>query len=258
MPGDPAPEARPIVNAPGDLTVPLLSVVIPALNEAATLPGLLGDLQRLDVRPAEILVVDGGSTDGTAAAASAGGARVVSSERGRGRQLGTGAAESRAPLLCFLHADVRLEDAALSSLARLTRDARAGDAAWAFRLRIDAPGLAYRVVERGANLRSAIAGLPYGDQGLVVSRAAYDAAGGYAPVPLMEDVMLVRAIGGRLPVRLLPAAVTVSARRWERDGVWRRSACNLLLLARWLGGATPEELADAYERHRSSDRGPLR
>ncbi len=242
-------------NTRGAPTVPSLSVVIPAMDEAAMLPGLLQDLRRLTVHPVEIVVVDGGSTDGTADLAAAAGAQVVRAERGRGRQLRAGAAAARAPLLCFLHADVRLGDEALAELARLARDPGAGGAAWAFRLRIGAPGLAYRVVETGANLRSALAGLPYGDQGLVVSRAAYDAAGGYAAVPLMEDVMLVRALRRHRPVRLLRSAVTVSARRWQRDGVWRRSGLNLFLLARWLLGAAPERLVAAYERRRPPERG---
>ncbi len=229
--------------------VPALSVVVPALNEGAALPALLGDLRALG--PAvEVIVADGGSTDDTAAVAAAAGASVVAAERGRGRQLRAGAAAARAPLLCFLHADVRLDARAVADLARLAADPRSGEAAWAFRLRIDGRRAAYRAIERGANARSSLLGLPYGDQGLVVSRAAYDAAGGYAAVPLMEDVMLVRALGRLLPVRLLPSGVTVSARRWERDGAWRRSARNLALLARWMAGAAPERLAGEYERGR--------
>jgi rSAM/selenodomain-associated transferase 2 len=235
---------------PGARPVPRLSIVVPAVDEVATLPALLADLARLTIDRVEVIVADGGSRDRTPEIAAAAGARVVGAQRGRGRQLRAGADAARGALLCFLHADVRLDDRALAALARLVADPVAREAPHAFRLRIDAPGAAYRVVERAANARSRILGLPYGDQGLVVSRAAYDAAGGYADVPLMEDVMLVRALGRTSRVRLLDASLTVSARRWERDGVWRRSARNLGILARWLAGASPESLVADYDRAR--------
>lgn len=248
----PCPTARPGLSSPA----PRLSVVIPAVNEADALPRLLDDLAGLAGDDVEVLVVDGGSRDATARVAVERGARVLTGARGRGPQLRAGAAAARAPLLCFLHADARLDRDALAVLAGLARAPRgpARAAAWAFRLRIDAPGFSYRLIEWGANQRAARFGLPYGDQGLVVTRAAYDAAGGYPAVPLMEDVALVRALGRALGrrgrVRLLAASVRVSARRWAHDGVWRRSAGNLLLLARYLAGTPPERLAAAYERRR--------
>jgi rSAM/selenodomain-associated transferase 2 len=227
---------------------PTISVVVPAVNEAAALPGLLGDLAGLALPRVEVVVADGGSTDDTPAVAAANGATVVTAERGRGHQLRAGVAAAGAPLLCFLHADVRLDGPALTALAALALDPTRWSSAWAFRLRIDAAARAYRVVELGANLRSRVLALPYGDQGLVVARAAYDAVGGYPAVPLMEDVALVRALARRMPVRLLPAEVRVSARRWERDGVWRRSVRNLVILGRWLAGTSPERLVRVYER----------
>lgn len=226
---------------------PRLSVIIPALDEGAALPHLLSDLERLDVRSLEIIVADGGSTDATRDVALGAGAIVIGADRGRGRQLRAGAMVARAPLLCFLHADVRLPDHSLRTLERLAMGDQWPHAAHAFRLSIDAPGRSYRVVEAGANLRSRLLSLPYGDQGLIVSREAYERAGGFAPVPLMEDVMLVRELRRALPIVLLPAAIRVSARRWERDGVWRRSARNLVLLIRWLAGASPERLAALYQ-----------
>jgi rSAM/selenodomain-associated transferase 2 len=241
---------EPRTNGPALPTgAPALSVVVPALDEARTLPALLDALRRGLRVPHEVIVADGGSADGTDAVARDAGARVVTGARGRGRQLAAAVAASRAPLLCALHADARPSPAALARLDALAAETAAGRPpahAYAFRLAIDAPGAAFRVVERTANARSRWLALPYGDQGLVMTRAAYDAAGGYPPWPLMEDVALVRALARVTGVRLLDAAVTVSARRWQRDGVVRRTLANWRLLARYLLGASPERLARDY------------
>ena len=220
------------------------------------LPGLLGDLLQLAGLHREVIVVDGGSTDDTVAVARAHSATVVDAPRGRGAQLRAGIATSRAPLLCTLHADVRLPPAALAALTRAAHSPQ--QAPFAFRLAIDAPGFAFRVVEAGANLRSRWLRLPYGDQGLVISRSLYDRAGGYPDVPLMEDVALALALKPLTPIRLLDQHVLVSARRWQRDGIVRRTARNLSLLARYLAGATPAELAAAYEApvERAAPNGP--
>jgi rSAM/selenodomain-associated transferase 2 len=220
-----------------------LSVVIPALEEGATIGALLGDLRALPVAH-EVIVVDGGSRDDTIAVASAMGASVIASPPGRGRQLRAGAAAARGAVLCFLHADVRLPSETIAALDRLAGRGAPGTSA--FRLRIDGGRWSYRLVELGANLRSQVLGLPYGDQGLVVSRSTYDRAGGYADVPLMEDVLLARALRIAGGVTLRREHVLASARRWERDGVWRRSASNLILLGRFLLGADPGTLARRY------------
>lgn len=228
---------------------PLLSVVIPTLNEAAGIAALLGDLRALVV-PYEVIIADGGSEDRTAEIARQAGATLVTVDAGRGRQLRAGTARARAPLLCVLHADVRLPPETVRALDELARELPAR--ACAFRLRIDAGGLPYRVVEIAANARSRFLGLPYGDQGLVVRRSTLDAVGGYADVPLMEDVMLVRALRVQGRVVLRKERVIVSARRWQRDGVLRRSVSNLLLLLRFLGGTAPADLAPRYRPERSS------
>jgi rSAM/selenodomain-associated transferase 2 len=222
--------------------------VIPALDEAAALGALLDDLRGL-ATPHEVVVVDGGSADATATVAARAGARLVAAPRGRGRQLGAGAAAARGEVLCFLHADVRLDAAARRALDAVVRDRPPG--AFAFRLAIDSPRRALRAVAWGANLRARWLALPYGDQGLVVARRDYDAAGGYPAWPLMEDVALARALARVTRLRLLPAAVHVSARRWERDGVVRRTLGNLWLLARFTLGASPHRLARHYRAGRS-------
>lgn len=221
--------------------LPAVSFVVPTFNEAGRLPALLKDLEAF-LLPFEVVVADGCSGDGTTARAAALGARVVTTPSGRGRQLREGAGAARAPVLCFLHADVRLDAAALSELGAAA--GRGG--AWALRLHIAAPGWRYRFVEWGANTRAAM-GMPYGDQGLLLSRALYDAVGGYHELPIMEDVALVRALRQRgVRVRLLHAAASVSPRRWQQDGVLRRMLRNWVLLAAYLAGVPAERLARRY------------
>jgi rSAM/selenodomain-associated transferase 2 len=217
----------------------MLSVVIPTLNAAQTLGATLERVWEAD----EIVVADGGSTDGTTALAERLGARVVAAPRGRGAQLRAGAAAARGDWLLFLHADTvpgpRWREA-IDEHARTSPD----KAAW-FRFRLADRAWQARLVELGAAARAGLLGLPYGDQGLLVSRSLYDALGGYRPLPLMEDVDLVRRIGRR---RLRPLGVeaATSAERWRRDGWARRSARNLGLLALYRLGASPERLAKLY------------
>jgi len=116
----------------------------------------------------------------------------------------------------------------------------------AFHLSIDAPGAPYRLIEWGANLRSKLLGMPYGDQGLLVQRVDYERAGGHPSIPIMEDVALVRALARVTPVRMLDASIRVSARRWEADGPLTRTIGNWVLVFRLLAGARPEELALRY------------
>ena len=231
---------RAAVNEPGDRR---LSIIIPALNEARALPLLLEDLKRIAL-PHEIIVADGGSTDGTPALAAKAGARVVTAPRGRGAQMHAGALQSRGEILCFLHADVRMPAAAIGAMSAAVSGPMG--TIHAFRLRIDAAGLGYRLIEIGANLRSRMLGLPYGDQGLIVRRDLYDRAGGFLALPLMEDVTLVRALARLAPVRLLDAPILVSARRWEREGRASRTIRNWTLILAWLLGASPERLAKWY------------
>lgn len=221
----------------------LLSIVVPTLNEQQTVGRLLGDLRRLTT-PHEVIVVDGGSTDLTADVARAAGARLLVSEPGRGLQLGAGASAARSPLLLFIHADVRLDDGALALLDEISVARPA--CAMAFRLRIDAAGISYRLIEWATNLRSRLLSLPYGDQGLVVRREDYIRAGGYPALPLMEDVALIRRLRRVTRVHLLDAAVKVSARRWQADGPVRRMLKNWVLMARFLTGTPPERLAPRY------------
>ena len=220
-----------------------ISVIVPTLDEERPIARLLGDLRELEV-PHEVIVVDGGSSDDTVAVAERYGARVLCSRRCRGAQLAAGAREATAPLLCFLHADVRLHAAARRELAELARSHPAG--AFAFRFRIDARGWRYRFIEFGAQLRMRLFALPYGDQGLIVSRTDYDTAGGYPDLPLMEDVALIRALRRVTDVRSLSSELPASARRWERDGPLTRMLGNWRNMLAYQLGASPHELAARY------------
>lgn len=218
----------------------MLSVIIPTLNASATLGACLEAVDRAD----EIVVVDGGSTDCTLAIAEQSGAFVIQSIRGRGAQLHSGALAARGEWLLFLHADTILK-AGWREATDLHMASRPGRAAH-FHFRLNSPGWRARLVETGVAFRVSLLSLPYGDQGLLVSRSLYEELGGFRPLPLMEDVDLVRRIG-RERLRCLPVDAVTSAERWHRDGWLRRSSRNLLYLLLYRAGVAPQRLAELYD-----------
>lgn len=223
---------------------PSLSVVIVARNEAARLPSLLADLSGAADRLHELVVVDGGSRDGTPALARLGGARVIHGRGGRGGQLAAGVAATDGSWLLLLHADTRLPAGWRDVVERAMA---AGERrAWAFRLGIEGPGAGLRLVEALVELRSRWRQLPYGDQGLLIARRWLAAAGGIEPIPLMEDLDLVLRLRRLGPLQLLPATLLVSARRWRERGVFGTALANLRLRRAWRRGESPERLAARY------------
>jgi rSAM/selenodomain-associated transferase 2 len=223
-----------------------LSVVLPALNAGA---GLGGTLAALAGGPEEVVVVDGGSTDGTAAIAEAAGARVVAAPRGRGVQLAAGAAAARGPWLLFLHADTGLGEGWVEAVRRVVASPEGAARAWHFRFALDDAAPQARRLERAVAWRCRVLGLPYGDQGLLIHRDLLERIGGIRPLPLMEDVDLVRRLG-RARIGAIAVPAVTSAARWRRDGYLKRSSRNLLCLGLWFAGVPPRIIARVYAGRR--------
>ena len=217
----------------------MLSFVIPTLNTAASLGATLRSISGNH----EVVVVDGDSEDGSGAIAAAEGARVVSAPRGRGSQLAAGIDAAKGEWLLLLHSDTRLAP----GWKRAVHDHMAGDrhrAGYA-RFVLDSADPRARRLERLVAWRCRAFGLPYGDQGLLVHRDLLRDAGGMRPLPLMEDVDLVRRIGRHRLVALDMAAIT-SADKWHRQGWHRRSLRNLVCLALYFAGVPPRLIARLY------------
>jgi rSAM/selenodomain-associated transferase 2 len=221
-------------------------VVIPTLNAGPRLARTLAALHDGDTasRPS-IIVCDGGSRDDTIAIARAAGAVVVSSQAGRGGQLAVGATASTAPWLLFLHADTVPGAAWRSAVDKFIKLPANVAKAGYFRLRFDSATDRARRIERLVAWRCRTFGLPYGDQGLLLSRQLYNRLGGFRALPLMEDVDLARRIGRSNLVALDVDALT-SAERYERDGWVVRPMRNLACLALYFAGLPPPLLRRLY------------
>lgn len=194
--------------------------------------------------PHEIIIADGGSRDGTAELAADRGCRVVRAARGRGRQLRAGVAVSGGAWLLLLHADARLSPAALAEAEHAMERRDVQYAAW--RLAIDGAGEHLRWIERGAALRWRVLGLAYGDQGLLLRRSLYEAAGGYPDTTIMEDVALIRRLRRLAPMHRFREPILADGRRWRREGTLRTSLRNVSLLLLYLGGVPADRLARWY------------
>ena len=222
---------------------PVLSIIVPALNEAAGIVASLTALVPLRVRGTEVIVVDGSSQDRTAELALAQADRVIVTPPGRAQQMNAGAALARAPVLLFLHADTRLPEGA----DRAIDAAVAGGAGWGrFDVRIVGRARMLRVVAFMMNLRSRLSGIATGDQAIFVTRAAFDRIGGFPDQPLMEDVELSRRLRAHARPACLRARVLTAGRRWETGGVWRTIFLMWRLRWRYWRGTSPQVLAEAY------------
>lgn len=223
-----------------------LSVIIPALDAEAVLPlclaALMPGLESGLIR--ELILVDGGSDDQTRRLADGAGAKVISAPKtGRAAQLRIGFDQARGDWLLFLHADTALSrDWAERAKAHMT-ERKNKAAAFTLAYRSDHPMA--KVVARRANWRARAMGLPYGDQGLLISRKLYTEVGGYSDTPFMEDVQIVRAIG-KTRLSILSAEARTDASKYDRDGWRKRSWHNASLVTRYLLGASPQSLAKKY------------
>jgi rSAM/selenodomain-associated transferase 2 len=218
----------------------MISVVIPTLNSEAGLAATLTSLvpAAVDGLVREAIVVDGGSTDRTLEITDHAGADIVKAEAGRGTQLRAGAARARFPWLLFLHPDTELEagwEREVSQFIDRVEAGRRRDTAAVFRFAIDDEGATLRLIEGISAVRSRLLKVPYGEQGLLISRALYNEVGGYAALPALEDLDLVRKLGRKRITHLRARAVTSPA-RLQREGYVKRalrnSACLTLFMLR--------------------------
>lgn len=221
------------------------SVIVPVLGEAALINRLVDHVRTVGYgRNVEIVVVDGHPAATTLAALDRPGVTALAAPTGRARQMNAGAARSTGEVLVFLHADCSLPARAFEAMERvLARGSRAG----AFDLGIRSGRFSLRLIARAASLRSRITRVPYGDQALFMERRVFEALGGYADIPILEDVdLMVRARRAGVRVGFAQGRCTASPRRWEAEGVWRRTFANWSIIARYLLGASPERLARAH------------
>jgi rSAM/selenodomain-associated transferase 2/rSAM/selenodomain-associated transferase 1 len=221
-----------------------ISIIIPALNEAATIGRTLSHLNGLD--NLEVIVVDGGSCDATSELARFRGAKVIQSNPGKAIQMNTGAATAAGDILVFLHADTLLPEGFRNQIVATLN--QRGVAAGAFRLSIDSPAAGIRFIECMANLRSRFLQLPYGDQALFMKKSLFDRIGGFPRMQIMEDFILVRRLKHKGKIVIVPKAVVTSPRRWSHLGILKTWLINQLIIMAYYLGLPSERLTRIYRR----------
>ena len=229
-----------MTTAPAAPAPPAVSIVVPVLNEALHLPMLLAALAPLRRAGAEVIVVDGSSSDGSAAVAAPHADAVISSPRGRATQMNAGAAAARAPWLLFLHADTQLPADALAAITVSRAD-------WGrFDVRIDGRSRWLPVVAAFMNLRSRLTGIATGDQAIFVRADSFVRVGGYPEQALMEDIELSRRLKRLGRPQCLAGPVRSSGRRWDEHGFWRTVTLMWWLRLAYRLGLAPDRLARWY------------
>jgi rSAM/selenodomain-associated transferase 2 len=228
---------------------PSLSIIVPVLDEASVIADSLRDLAALRERGAEIIVVDGGSRDATRSLALPFADRVAESPRGRALQMNAGARLARGATLVFLHADTKLPPGALDAIESGLE--RTGCAWGRFDVEISGRAAILPLVAFMMNARSRATGIATGDQAMFVRREAFEAAGGFPAIPLMEDVALSKILKRRSPPLCLRERVVTSGRRWERRGTFRTILLMWRLRLAYALGADPRRLARRYDVDRA-------
>lgn len=221
-----------------------LSIVMPVLNEAAGVMAAVQALAPLVARGAQLMLADGGSADDTVARVQACAVQIISTQRGRALQMNAGAQLTTGGLLLFLHADTRLPANADVLIAEALAS---GAQVWGrFDVRIDGRPRLLRIVAWLMNARSRWSGIATGDQAIFMTRAAFDAVGGFPAQPLMEDIEMSRRLLRLSRPACLRARVATSGRRWESGGVWRTILLMWRLRFAYWSGVAPERLAALY------------
>ncbi|GBE02248.1 N-glycosyltransferase [bacterium BMS3Bbin06] len=222
-----------------------ISVIMPVLNEEK---GLEKKLRSLNLTESEeLIIVDGGSSDRTVEIASDFTELVYCTQSGRARQMNLGARKAGGDILLFLHADCILPEHAFQIIrATLSRN---NTVAGAFDLSIDSPSPCFRVIERGANIRSRITRTPYGDQGIFMIKDTFEELGGYADIPIMEDIEIARRLNKKGGLALIRQRIKASPRRWQKEGLFYTSVRDwALALAYTVFHVSPERLIKYYRR----------
>lgn len=219
----------------------MISVIIPTLNEEKVLDATLKPLKDVGV---EIVVSDGGSIDHTLRIAKSNGLHVISSPTGRSLQLNRGVEASNGDILLFLHADTLLPANFPDHITKTLENP--GVAAGAFRLQVDDARTIFRFIEAGANIRSSLLQMPYGDQALFMKRKIFHKVGGFPSIPIMEDFHLVHLLRKEGRIRTLKEHVITSARRWISQGPIKTTLKNQCMVAGYLLGMSPGRLARFY------------
>ena len=234
------------------METPLISVIIPVRNEAATIESLLSSLVGWREAGHEVIVVDGGSDDGTALLARTGCDRVLVTSPGRAVQMNAGARQARGAVLVFLHADTRLPPTAMEQLGVF---AGSGYHWGRFDVRLSGRRFLFRIISWLMNQRSRLSGIATGDQAIFVRRSVFEAVDGYPDQPLMEDIELCRRLKQLSGPCVIDDPVVTDSRRWEQNGAWRTIVLMWRLRWRYWRGESPETLAREY---RSDVRQPAR
>jgi len=226
---------------------PSISIIIPAYNEATTLPVCLNELQQLRQEHCELIVVDGESTDDTMAVAAPLTDKILTANKGRAAQMNAGAQAAQGEILWFIHADSIPPVGAANSIRAALTDSQKH---WGrFDVRLSGSLRMLRVVETMMNLRSRLSGIATGDQAIFVRRDIFEKIGGYPNIPLMEDIALCQRLKQLSKPVCLRQKITTSSRRWERHGVWRTIFLMWQLRLKYSLGVDPERLARIYYRN---------
>jgi len=222
------------------------SIIIPVLNEQNTVSKQLSSLQGLRKAGHEVIVVDGGSHDGSVEQAKPYADHVIHSEKGRARQMNKGAACAKHDYLLFLHVDTKFSDAAMTSLQ--TNLAKKSGQWGRFDVRLSGQHFLYRVIAWFMNTRSRLTGIATGDQAMFVAKSIFNHVGGFPDIPLMEDISLSRRLKKISAPVCLSDYVVTSSRRWKNNGIVRTILLMWSLRLRYFFGASPSVLAERYQR----------